>query len=164
MTTLTKLVEDEALKPLTVFLDGAEQPLRCIYGTQEFIEWLENVEETQPEHSLSPMTLTEQIDAMFYEYISGQSMNWDKRFKQLNNTPNHHIWQFKTPDLRMFGWIPQKDHFILAYGELKETLVKLNSYETRMAQTKHVRDDILNLSEPIHVTSRKYEDVLSDKD
>lgn len=161
MTTFTKLVEDEALIPIDGGLEGAEQPFRCIYGTPEFIEWLERVEESQPEHSLSPLTLTEQIDAIFYGYISGGTMNTDRRFKQLKSKPNHHIWEFKTADIRMFGWVPQRDHIILAFGDLKDTIVRQQSYGRYMAQTKYVRDNELKANDPEHITSGKYEDVIS---
>lgn len=138
------------------------QPWRCIYGTPTFVEWLD---ETLPTLRSSvvggDITPEEQVDAIFNDYISGIPLNNDRRFKKLSSTPDHYVWELKTLDLRLFGWVPQRDHLILAYGELKDQLELLEGYGRFIAQTVFVRNN-LDLDEPKHLVTREYDDVISD--
>lgn len=160
MATIAKLIEERKLINIEVGLDG--QPFRCIYGTPDFIKWLKTAQdiETKPEHS--QQTAIEQIDDAFHEFIIGDNMDMDRRFKKLRWTPDYHIWELKTIDIRMFGWIPQKDHLILAFGDIADEIKLKKLYGAFIAKTKYAREQ-MNLNEPKCIEGMEYDNVLSDQ-
>lgn len=162
MATVIELCEDGALERIDVPLDANEQTWRRIYGTPEFIRWLEEklplLETTVIGGDTEPL---EQVDAVFHEYIVGDRMVQDVRFKSLSWTPDYSIWEFKTADIRVFGWVPEKDVFICTFGDMKDDIELYNRYGRYIVQTKYVRDN-LDLDEPKFIGSKDYSDVLSD--
>lgn len=161
MATLLELVASGDLVKIEVELEGTDQPWRVLYGTPEFINWLEKalpeLETTVVGGDIEP---DEQVYACFYDYIVGEDLDPDVRFKKLRRTPDLHVWELKTIDVRIFGWIPQKDVFICCFGDLADTIKLRDSYSTYMARTEYVRAQI-NLDEPKSIESRNYDDVLS---
>jgi len=137
---------------IDVELDGRAQPWRCLYGTPEFIDWLDNVlpgiDTTVIGGEIGPH---EQVDAVFHE-----------RFKKLSCTPDHFVWELKTLDVRIFGWVPVKDHFICAYGDHKDQIELMRNYGTYIAKTVFARNQC-DL-QPNHIAHGEYEHVLSDAD
>ena len=126
IATLCELGELEALDP---GISAAELPTRRLYGTVEFVKWLNDVlpelvvEDDPLSDDLSPM---EQVAALFSEYLLGEAFSTDRRFKKLNSTPQHHVWELKAPDVRIFGWVPAKDCFVCCFGDLKNEVVTFN--------------------------------------
>ena len=145
-------------------LEPDELAWRTLYGTMEFLNWLgaelPNISHNALYSDLSPQ---EQVFAIFTEYASGEYLSSDRRFKKLNWTPDHCIWELKTDEIRIFGWVPQKNNFICCYGGDKSTIETLSLYGRYIAQTVRVRQNI-DLDEPKHLTSRRYCDVISDAD
>lgn len=162
MATLEELEADRSLVRIDVPLDGGEQVWRRLYGTPDFVKWLDDelpkLVTTVVGGSFSP---SEQLDARFHEYIIGDTIQDDRRFKGLSSTPEHHVWEFKTLDLRVFGWVPSRDCFICTFGDMKDRIELLNAYGRYIAQTVYVRDN-LPLDHPRFVESKDYGDVLSD--
>lgn len=162
MATVIELCEDGALVRIDVPLDANEQPWRRIYGTPEFIGWLEEqlplFQTTVIGGDIEPL---EQVDAAFHEYVVGDRMVRDVRFKFLSWTPDYSIWEFKTADIRVFGWVPEKDVFICTFGDMKDDIELYKRYGRYIVQTKYVRDN-LDLNDPKFIESKEYSDVLSD--
>lgn len=109
--------------------------------------------------SLSPL---EQVSAMFAEYVCGEDFSDDRRFKKLNWTPDYCVWEFKTDEVRIFGWIPEKDTFVCCFGDCANTVKLLGSYGKYLAQTTNVRRQ-MDLNEPKYITGKDYVDVISIK-
>lgn len=161
MATLIQLEAANAIIKLDVGLEGADQPWRELYATPEFIDWLENA---LPDYTTKviggDIEPEEQVYACFYDYVVGKDLDPDVRFKKLHRTPDLHVWELKTVEVRIFGWVPKKDVFICCFGDLKDQIELMGSYGTYMARTEFVRQQI-NLDEPKSVESRLYDDVLS---
>jgi hypothetical protein len=161
MATLPKLCEEGGLVALDPGLGPDELPTRRLYGTPAFVEWLDNIlpviSADSAEADLSAM---EQVAALFHEYLIGAKFSDDRRFKKLNSTPSHHVWEFKTDDVRIFGWIPEKDVFVCCFGDSKDAIETFRKYGRYIAQTKYVRDH-LDLDEPKHLEGKDYADVIS---
>jgi hypothetical protein len=138
------------------------QPWRCLYGTREFIKWLDeelnSFKTTVVGGEIEPI---EQVDAVFSEFIAGENFDSERRFKKLSRRPDLFVWEFKTQDIRIFGWFPVKDHFICTYGDMKDEIELKNKYGRYMAQTEYFRQN-LDLDEPKYIESGNYKDVLSD--
>ena len=99
----------------------------------------------------------------FFEYVSGEDFSSDRRFKKLHCNPDNHVWEFKTEEVRVFGWVPNKDFFVCCYGDSKDKIKEFDSYGRYIAQTTFVRNN-LNLNEPKCLISRSYSDVISNAD
>lgn len=161
MATLSEL-DGGPLQQIDV-LPGHEMPWRHLYGTNAFLEWMNNVLPSLVSTTIgAQLTPLEQVYASFDEYASGEPFNDDRRFKRLAATPDHFVWEFKTDDIRVFGWIPYKDCFVATFGDLKDEIVTFNRYGLYIAQTAFFRAN-LDLDEPGYVASKEYKDVLSDK-
>ena len=163
MATLIELCESGALDRIDP-LEPEEHPWRTLYGTIDFLRWLETGLPALAHNDLySSLSPQEQIFALFAEYVAGDYFSTDRRFKKLSCTPNHHVWEFKTDEVRVFGWVPQKDAFICCYGDSKDQILIQDSYGRYIAQTAYARDQML-LDEPKCLTSEEYRDVISNKD
>lgn len=163
MATVIELADAGGpLELIDVFLEPGEQSWRRIYGTTDFVTWLNevlpNYETTIVGGDSDPL---EQLDAVFHEFVLGRRMIVGSNFKSLSWTPDLSVWEFKTPDIRVFGWIPEKDVFICTYGDMKDEIELRNKYGRYQVQTKYFRDQ-LELNEPKYLSSKVYEDVLSD--
>jgi hypothetical protein len=160
MATLIELSKSPALEVIDP-LEAGELSWRSLYATMGFIEWLDGSLPGVVHNTLySDLTPTEQVFAVFYEYVIGDNFSSDRRFKKLNYTPSQHVWEFKTDEIRVFGWIPRKDAFVCCYGDSKDNIEVNNSYGRYIAQTAYVRNTI-DLDEPKSLESRNYLDVIS---
>jgi hypothetical protein len=163
MATLSRLCEEGNLVPLDPGLEAHELPVRRLFGTPAFVEWLDS---GLPNIPLDPihadLSAMEQVAALFHNYLMGENFSNDRRFKKLNPA-QHHVWEFKTDGVRIFGWIPAKDSFVCCFGDSKDEIVTYSKYGRYVAQTRFVREG-LNLDEPKCVESREYDDVISSQD
>ncbi|MER9855240.1 MULTISPECIES: hypothetical protein [unclassified Mesorhizobium] len=164
MATVATLEADGVLVRIEVEMNAGTMPWRRLYGTPDFVKWLQNVLPMLTTaivgHEIEP---SEQVDARFNEFISGENMLDDRRFKKLSWTPDHFVWEFKTLDIRIFGWMVEKDCLICTFGDTKDEIERLRKYGKYIAQTVYARNN-LGLDEPNFVNSKEYCDVLSDAD
>ncbi|WP_051177100.1 hypothetical protein [Rhizobium mesoamericanum] len=162
MATLIELDHSGDLIKIDVELEAGEQPWRRIYATPDFVAWLNDelplLETTIVGGDSDPL---EQVDAIFHEYVVGEHMHLDRRFKSLSRTPDLFVWEFKTPDVRIFGWVPERDVFVCCFGDHKDEIETFSRYGLYMARTAFRRDH-LNLDPPKAIEGKDYDDVLSD--
>ncbi len=163
MATLRMLEDSGVIVRIDPGLEPNELINRCLYGTTDFMQWLENelpnIEYNPMYADLTPM---EQVAAMFSEYVTGMNFSTDRRFKKLNRTPSFNVWELKTEDVRIFGWVPQKDHFICACADSAPKIKQHDLYEGYMGQTKRVMDG-MDLDEPKYLEGMEYSDVISNE-
>jgi len=163
MATLIKLCESGVLDTIDP-LEAGELPWRTLYATMDFLGWLDEALPSLGHNNLySNLSPQEQVFAVFAEYVSGDHFSYDRRFKKLSCTPDHHVWEFKTDEVRVFGWVPAKDSFICCFGDSKDRIMAQNSYGKLIAKTAFVRNK-MDLDEPKCLISWSYSDVISNKD
>jgi hypothetical protein len=163
MATLLELCEQGVLDTIDP-LEADEVPWRTLYGTAEFLAWLEHGLPSLNHNELySDLSPEEQVFAAFAEYVSGEELLDDRRFKKLSCRPEHYVWELKTDEVRIFGWVPHRDAFICCFGDSKDRIVTFDSYGTYIARTVNVRNK-LNLDEPKLLASGALKDVVSPKD
>lgn len=151
MATLSTL--SAATGPLThiqVPLGGSRQPQRLFYGLPEFMDGLVNKLPTWTCGRLNAaQTPQEQMDTILEKWISGREIKYEKMFKDL--TPgSDEIWEFKSPDLRIFGWIYRPKVFIaaiLGYADDYKRPTIRESYDRQRTRVISMRDQ-LDLDEP----------------
>ena len=162
MATLIELCESGVLETIDP-LETDELPWRTLYATRDFIEWVDAVLPSLPHNDLyASLSPEEQVYAVFVEYVSGASFSSDRRFKKLSCTPDHCVWEFKTDEVRIFGWVPSKNSFVCCFGDSKDQIERYNRYGLYIARTAYVRNT-MNLSEPKYVSGGSYEDVISNE-
>jgi hypothetical protein len=164
MATIAELALAGDLIQIDVPLEQGELSWRRIFATPAFVEWLDKVLPTLESTTIGADSEPhEQIDAVFHDYVIGEHMVIGKKFKRLKYNPDLSVWELKTSDVRVFGWVPAKDVFICAYGDLKDEIELKNAYGKYIAQTHFARTQ-MNLDDPKVIESKEYYDVLSDAD
>lgn len=150
------------MQRIDVDLEAHELPWRTLYGTPEFVSWLDDALATMDSKvsEVADMTPSEQIAVMLVEYVAGEPFSDDRRFKSLSCTPQRFIWEMKSDDVRIFGWVPNMNSFVCCFGDLKDTIILNNSYGAYIARTVYVREHI-GLDEPRFIPSREHVDVVS---
>ncbi|MEI9915764.1 MAG: hypothetical protein WDN29_08090 [Methylovirgula sp.] len=96
-----------------------EQPERLLYGFPGFIEWLDDrLRADEPSPLGADLSPVQQLDNLFYQFVSGRPLVFTRQFRYIK-AEKEAVWEFKTPDLRVFGWFPKKDCFICVFGNFR---------------------------------------------
>lgn len=142
-------------------------PVRALYGTEEFASWVQNdlPKLMPPDWNKDDSQPVMQVFDVLYRYVTGDDMRpHNRKFKPLGAALCLPVWEFKTPSVRVFGWVPQKDVFVCAFGALKYNLVNTAatgslSCDGYIAKTNYVRCQC-GFADQV-VESREISDVIS---
>ena len=143
-------------------LGSRELPVRRLYGTRDFVEWLKERERASEASKLGAETsIIEQIDTIFYRFIIGDSFHnrWDFRCIKVEKHP---VWEFKTPDIRIFGWFPAKDCFIAAYGGWADYIKDHDLYRGYRLEIRRLRRE-MSLAQELCGEGTTPDDVISNR-
>ena len=141
MATLIKLSEAKAIHKIDPGLDAGQQEFRLFYAAPNLIGWMDKVLPTLASDWKLELSPLEQFDALLEIYCSGDVLTYDRRFKPLT----HHldgVWELKTPDLRIFGWFPQKDQFIGWAADMASKVKKHELYHGYAREAGRFRDKL----------------------
>jgi hypothetical protein len=117
MATIHRLIERGELVGITVPLKRREQPGRYIYGFPRFKSWLSDELPTlEPGRLQAEDSPKGQMDYRLYQWITDRPMTYGKMFKDLM-PKDAEIWEMKTVDLRVFGWLYKPKIFIAVFGD-----------------------------------------------
>jgi len=163
MATLFNLAgPNGVLTKLDPALESNEQEWRVIYAAGRFKGWvtddLPNLT-SQWETEISPL---EQFDALVEIFASGETLTYGERFKPLHPREKG-IWELKTPDLRIFGWFAQKDHFVGVVADTAERIKRYSLYYGYLGEVSRFRA-ALDLDEPKFVEGDDPNAVVSNYD
>ena len=160
MSTFEHLVEANVIVRIDVEMGLREQPMRLLYGTPDFISWLNSVlAGAQPSNRLGEATPTEQIDQLFYNFLSGFPLVHMRQFRFIRSEKNA-VWELKTPDIRIFGWFLQKDCFVCVFGNWADEVKDHNLYRGYRIAIRRFRRE-LNLDDSFCVQGVDPSDVIS---
>jgi hypothetical protein len=151
MATISTLVSQTgALVEIKVPLDTGDALKRRIYGLPSFKEWLDDdlrkMETGRHQAADSP---SEQVDYILYRWITGGHINYSRQFKDLMPQKDE-VWEMKTVDVRIFGWIYRPLNFIAVFGDyadLYKSVRRSRSYEDARKKVIFERNRLL-LDEP----------------
>jgi hypothetical protein len=150
MATLTSLVSAGALVHVTVPLEKKELPERSLYGFPEFKEWLaDKLPQLEPGRLQATESPAEQLDFLMYKWIAGKRIIYGRMFNDLMPRADE-VWELKTADVRVFGWIYKPRIFIAVFGDYADLYKGKNakaSYQDAKKKVKSNRDN-LDLDEP----------------
>lgn len=117
MATLATLVQNDVVIPIDVALDGGRLPWRELYGYpaagQEnfLVQWLRDTIPTMVSRVGAEDTPEEQVYGLLELYAAGDSLIFGEMYKPLY-PHKEGVWEFKTIDVRIFGWFHRRDCFI----------------------------------------------------
>jgi hypothetical protein len=140
--TFSNLIERGLLVRIEVPLEPREQETRLLYGTSPFIAWLdERLRLAEPSPLLADVTPREQLDNLFYMFVSGRSLAYSRQFRYIK-AEKHAVWELKTPDFRIFGWFPLKDCFIATFGDWADKIKDHDLYRGYRIATRRIRREM----------------------
>lgn len=156
MATLEHLATIGKLKKHEPELEQNEFPDRHFYMAPGVDAWASSILANAAHvrgRDLSPL---EQVEQLVHDFVVGRPINYFQRRKF--DLPILHVWELKTPDVRLLGWFPRKKHFVMVCGEMKANLLSARLYKPYIAGVVAFRDN-LDLDEPKSLTEGVYSDV-----
>jgi hypothetical protein len=160
MPTAADLVNSGAIVKIEVAMAPRDQPLRMLYGTPDFVRWLNGIlAGARPPVHLSEATPAEQIDDLFYAFLSGRPLVFTRQFRVVRAEENA-VWELKTPDIRIFGWFMAKDCFVAVFGNWADTIKDHDLYRGYRIAIRRLRRE-LGIDETLCVKGSAPDDVLS---
>lgn len=162
MATFYELVAAGLLRPVKVKISRpGDFEDRSIFGTAEFYSWLHGPVRSSKPFYRQDVKPAFQAHDLLVRFISGKTFDDSRLFKRMIPMSDD-VWEFSTPDLRIFGWFQEKNRFIAVKGDFFEALKSDRSlYEShRMECIAH--RDALDLDEPKYLRDGNYRDVISD--
>lgn len=159
MATVLDLCDQGLLIKLDADLPGGQQELRMTYLHPRVQKWLES-----DLHDLEPRWTTElspaeQLAAFVEIWASGDAILIGHQVKPLVHLGDG-IWEFKTEDIRMFGWFVARDCFICSAIDDATRVKSLHLYRPYCEQACRDRDALplsgakfVSGSNPIDVVS-----------
>src|ERR1700738_2328307 len=162
MATVLELVFAKKLFKLDPALEPNEQEWRSVHTSPRFRGRVENdlpQWKSQWRQELSP---TQQFDALFEQFCSGEVLTYGHRFKPLNHLGDG-IWELKTPDLRIFGWFWNVDCFIATGIDTAYQVKNHNLYAGYAGEAGRFREQT-DLNEPKFVPGEDPHAVVSSFD
>jgi len=160
MPTITDLVDSGAIVKIDVELAPRDQPLRLLYGTPQFIEWLQELlRGDEPSQRLGQTFPAEQIDDLFHSFLSGEPLIFTRQFRVVRAEENA-VWELKTADIRIFGWFMAKDCFVCVFGNWADTVKDHDLYRGYRIAIRRLRRE-LGIDATLCVRGVEPDDVLS---
>lgn len=160
MATIVELATSGVLVKVDPTLGWRDLEMRRIYLLPKAHKWLLEVLPVTDSIWNIEETPAEQVEALFYEFCSGQPLPIGLRFKALVHLGDG-IWELKTADLRLFGWFVQRDCFVVCDCNSAQKIKEFGLYQGYCRQAVHFRNN-LNLNAPKFITGDNPDDVISD--
>jgi hypothetical protein len=142
MLTIEDLVERGAISRIDVALEAGEQPLRLLYGTPGFIDWLKQIlDGLEPKVRLGEITPAEQLDQLFHMFLTGRPLAHMRQFRYIRAEENA-VWELKTPDIRIFGWFLKRDCFVGVFGDWADQVKDHDLYRGYRISIRRLRREL----------------------
>jgi hypothetical protein len=160
MPTITDLLASGAIIKIDVELAPRDQPLRLLYGTPQFVDWLRQIlAGVEPPRQLGQTSPAEQIDDLFHSFLSGEPLIFTRQFRVVRAEDNA-VWELKTPDIRIFGWFMARDCFVAVFGNWADTIKDHDLYRGYRIAIRRLRRE-LGIDATLCVKGVDPDDVLS---
>ena len=159
MATFDKLVADGALVRVTLRLGRNQHNEREIYAYPHCLQWMRvDVPQMVTGRLKSDMAPKEQLFTRLTQWITGAPMQYGRMFQDLMPERDE-VWELKTADLRVFGWLYRPRKFIAVCGgyadDYKEpTKIKIYGDDKRAVLAAR---DALPLDGDKYVTGKYHE-------
>lgn len=159
MSTLLSLADQGVIERLKIELEPRDQIMRRLYARKEAVDDLRNnIRGALPDwhRELSP---AEQVYDIFVQFVAGHRMDWPGDFHVLHRHEDG-IWELRPTDVRIFGWFPERDAFLVTNVDMKAKVVSQGLYPYYCREAILYRDN-LDLDEPKFLAGVEPRDVIS---
>jgi hypothetical protein len=116
MATLVELEAMGWVWKLVPDLPLQELELRTLYTSRSAKTWIERVLPSLSSDSGTEIEPITQLDDLLALFSTGGKLTHGRQFHVMHPRAEG-VWELKTPDLRLFGWFPEKDCFVLVCCE-----------------------------------------------
>lgn len=138
-----------------------------MFALKPLLVWFQTVLRKQEPLEPTDDPPYKQIKLTFKDYLFGKQIIVGKDIKQMQPLGDD-VYEFRTPDVRVFGWFYTRDCFIAVCGDTIDNLKRdeLNprrnndEYNMRRDEVIRARND-LDLDEPKWIQGARLTDVLS---
>lgn len=160
MVTFDSLLAAGAIVKIEIVLNVGELPKRLLFATPSFVQWLEErIGKEEPSPVGADLTPVEQLDYLFYTFVSGKPLVHSRQFRSIRSEPNA-VWELKTVDFRIFGWFAKRDCFVAVFGDWTDHVKDHDLYRGYRLQVRRLRRS-LGIGEELCVQGVDPEDVVS---
>ena|SRR5689334_3718519 len=159
MATLLELSGDAGPLYRLDALDANQQAFRCIYLSQKLKSWMENDLPALQATWTTELSCQEQVAELVEMFCAGEELDAGKQFHALRPI-DRGVWELKTGDVRIFGWFPNKDHFV---GVVAHDAYRVKFHDLYLGLVGEVVRfrDALDLTEPKFVSGEDPHAVVS---
>ena len=160
MATLSELQKRHVIHELRLPLRAEALPLRRIYFSSAFGKLVkEDLPKIPSTMFGNELPAKQQVHMLFERFIEGGSFRQPRQFRILNPS-RHGVWEFKTGDVRIFGWFPEKDCFFAVIGTDTFTVKDQRLYDFHIENVLNFRRE-LDLDDPRFVAGTEDDNVIS---
>lgn len=139
--------------------ERSQQEFRCLFASQRLQAWIAQTLPGMASRLGLELSPQEQVVALLDLFCSDDPLTIDQHFKPLH-CRGQGVWELRTPDIRIFGWFPQKDHFVGVEANDATFIKQHDLYTGYIRQVVRFRDN-LNLDEPKFISNTEPKDVVS---
>lgn len=145
MATFEKILEGRLLIPVVVKLGRGKFFNRKLYAYPASLKWMkETVPTLNTGRQNSAQTPAEQLIMRLQQWLSGEPpLKKGPMFKEMEYPRENDVWELKTDDLRLFGWMYQPKTFIVAshgYADDYKEPTKIKNYADDVRAVIAARD------------------------
>jgi hypothetical protein len=160
MATFDSLQASGAIAKVEIELGGRQLPKRMLFATPGFLNWLEErVAESQASPLGADLTPVEQLDYLFFAFVSGRPLVYSRQFRTIRPERNA-VWELKTVDLRIFGWFLKRDCFVAVFGDWADHVKDHDLYRGYRLEIRRLRRE-LGVNDDLCVEGVDPDDVIS---
>jgi|ERR1700683_4388417 len=143
MATFDTLVQEKKLIPIVLRLPRSQFHERKIYAYPECLDWMKKeIPKMTTGRVASAFTPKEQFIERMRQWMSGHPMAYGPWFHDMEPKTDE-VWEMKTADLRIFGWMYQPRKFIAVrggYADHYKEPTKIKTYADERRVVAEARD------------------------
>jgi hypothetical protein len=144
MATFDRIIEDKLLIPVVVRLPRGKFYDRNLYAYPDCLKWMKETVPTLDTGRLnSAQTPAEQLMMRLQQWLSGDPIKDGPMFREMSHPKDNDVWELKTDDLRMFGWMYQPKKLVIAscgYADDYKEPTKIKNYGDDVRAVMQARD------------------------
>lgn len=148
-----------ALERLDPAFEGGQQEFRCILCSPKLRAWIEQELPALSSTLGVELNPLEQFFSIAQLFCSDEPLTIGDHFKPLH-CRGQGVWELRTPDLRIFGWFPLKDHFVGVVANDATYIKDHGLYEGYIGEVVRFRKN-LDLDEPKFIPAIEAKHVVS---
>jgi hypothetical protein len=145
MATFDKLLKANVLVRVTFRLPRGQFHERKIYAYPGCLEWMRNeIPKMVTGRVASDFTPKEQLIERLRQWMSGDPMAYGRMFRDMEPKIDE-VWEIKTADLRIFGWMYRPREFIAVragYADDYKEPTKIKNYADERREVVKARDTL----------------------